>query len=345
VLIAGAFSVESVVRTLQGARFAASERAIQRKWVRRSLLVLIAIAGVYAGATLWIGPDAWRTALDAVSTRDILIVIGLVMIGFLLRAGRWHYYVRVLDWDVPLVPSLTAFVASFALTATPGKAGELVKAALLRTRHDVSLTQGVGILMIERLGDLLALIMLALGGLTLFIDLRGYVIASLVVVGVAALIASQSQIARAITMRISAASQLRTVALKLLNALDAGKQLLRPLPVLVGGALALAAWSCEGLAFHLLVGHLAIHSPLPISFSIFSFSTLAGAMSMLPGGIGGVEVVMALLLTRLAAPASVAAVAVLLFRLCTLWLFSVIGFAFLLGWLILLSRRAGVMPR
>src|SRR5262249_10586841 len=229
--------------------------------------------------------------------------------------GRWHYYVRVLDWDVPLVPSLTAFVASFALTATPGKAGELVKAGLLRTRHDVSLTQGVGILMIERLGDLLALIMLALGGLTLFTDLRGYVVASLVVVGAAALIASRATTARAITMRISAAPQLRVVALKLLNALDAGRQLLHPLPVLGGSALALAAWSCEGLAFHLLIGHLGIYSPLLISFSIFSLSTLAGAVSMLPGGIGGVEVVMALLLTRLAAPASVAAVAVLLFRL------------------------------
>jgi hypothetical protein len=37
--------------------------------------------------------------------------------------------------------------------------------------------------------------------------------------------------------------------------------------------------------------------------------------------------------------ASVAAVAVLIFRLCTLWLSSLIGFAFLFGWIILLSHR------
>jgi uncharacterized membrane protein YbhN (UPF0104 family) len=60
---------------------------------------------------------------------------------------------------------------------------------------------------------------------------------------------------------------------------------------------------------------------------------------MLPGGIGGVEVVMVLLLMRLAAPTSIAAVAVLVLRLCTLGLFSLIGFAFLFGWMILLSRR------
>ena len=336
--------MELHIRTLQDESFAASERAIRHKWARRSLLILFAIAGVYAGAAVWIGPDSWRIIIDAVSPRDILTVIGLVTIGVLLRAGRWHYYVRILDWHVPLVPSLTAFVSSFALTATPGKVGELVKAGLLRTRYDVSLVQGAAILLIERLGDLLALIVLALGGLTLFIDLRGYVIASFVVVGAAALVASHPTIARELLMRISAAPRLRPVALKLLNALDAGRQLLRPLPVLIGGALALAAWSCEALAFHYLIGHLAIHSPLLISFSIFSLSTLAGALSMLPGGIGGVEVVMALLLTRLATPASVAGVAVLVFRLCTLWLFSLIGFLFLFGWMILLSRRPAAGP-
>jgi uncharacterized protein (TIRG00374 family) len=306
--------------------------------VRRRLPVLILTAAIYAGVIDWIGPNGWRVALNAVSPRDVLIVIGLVAIGFLLRGCRWHYYVRLLGWDVPLAPSLTAFVASFALTATPGKAGELVKAGLLRARHGVSLAQGAGILLIERLGDLLALIVIALGGLTLFFDLRGYVIASFGVVGATALIASNPTIVCAIIMRISAVPWLRTVALKLLRALAAARQLLRPLPVLIGGALGLAAWSCEALAFHFLIGHLGIHSPLLISFSIFSLSTLAGALSMLPGGIGGVEVVMALLLTRLGAQASVAAVAVLIFRLCTLWLFSVIGFAFLFGWIILLSH-------
>jgi uncharacterized protein (TIRG00374 family) len=131
----------------------------------------------------------------------------------------------------------------------------------------------------------------------------------------------------------------RPVALKLFRALDAVRQLLRPLPVLIGGVLGVAAWSCEALVFQLLIGHLGIHTPLLISFSIFSLSTLAGALSMLPGGIGGVEVAMALLLTRVGAQASVAAVAVLIFRLCTLWLFSPIGFAFLFGWIILLSQR------
>lgn len=65
------------------------------------------------------GHGSWKVAVAAISLRDILIIVGLVSIGFLLRAGRWHYYTHVLNWDVPLLHSLTAFVASIALTATP----------------------------------------------------------------------------------------------------------------------------------------------------------------------------------------------------------------------------------
>jgi uncharacterized protein (TIRG00374 family) len=60
---------------------------------------------------------------------------------------------------------------------------------------------------------------------------------------------------------------------------------------------------------------------------------------MLPGGLGGVEAVMAFLLTRLGAPTSVATVAVVIFRLCTLWLFSLIGAIFMFAWMIFFTKR------
>ena len=61
-------------------------------------------------------------------------------------------------------------------------------------------------------------------------------------------------------------------------------------------------------------------------------------MSALPGGIGSFEVVMVLLLSRLALP-------VVLFRFCTLWLTSLLGFLFLLGLLSFVSRGNANSPR
>jgi uncharacterized protein (TIRG00374 family) len=308
---------------------------VQRMWLKRTCIILVAIATVYAGTTLWIGWDGWHVAFSAIAGRDILIIILLVLIGFLLRAGRWHYYIYLIGWDAPLLHSFVAFVASIALTATPAKSGELAKVVLLRNQYRVSLSQGAGVLLIERLGDLIAVVVLAIGGLTLFTDLSRYVVASTLLIGAVAFMSMRSHMLLA---RAQAVPKLRAISSKLMNMLDAAKVLLRPMPLVAGGSIALVAWSCEALAFCYLVGRLNIHSSLLISFSIYGLSTLAGALSMLPGGIGGFEAVMAFLLTRLGIAAPVATVAVVIFRLCTLWLFSLVGVIFMLAWTIFISN-------
>lgn len=328
--------MEPLLTTLPENSVAAGETPMQSKWLRRSGLVLIAMVIAYAGATLWAGRGSWQSALTSVSIGDMAIVVGLISVGFLLRAGRWHYYIHVLRWDVPLLHSISAFIAGMALTATPGKSGELAKAALLRSQYKISLSEGAGVLLIERLGDLFAIITLAIGGLTLFADLSGYVLTSLFVVGAAVLVTLNCRVALA---RAQTIPQLRNFSLRLGNTLDAARMLMRPKPVLVGTAIALAAWSCEALAFYYLVGRLGIHSPLLVSFSIYGLSTLVGALSMLPGGLGGVEAVMVLLLMRLAPASGAATVAVVIFRLCTLWLFSLIGAIFMSGWIMLFAKR------
>jgi len=328
--------MKPLLSTLPDGSLVVDEAPMQSKWLRRSGFVLIAVLSAYVGATLWAGHGSWRVALRSISLGDILIVVGLTSIGFLLRAGRWHYYIRVLDWNVPLLHSISAFAASIALTATPGKSGELAKAILLRSQHKISVAQGAGVLLIERLGDLFAVIALAIGGLTLFVDLSGYVFASVVVIGAAVFLTLNS---RVVLMRAQAIPELRKLSLRLVNVLDAVVVLMRPIPVLVGASIALAAWSCEALAFHYLVRRLGIDSSLLVSFSIYGLSTVAGALSMLPGGLGGVEAVMAFLLTRLAPPSGVATLAVVIFRFCTLWLFSLIGAIFMSAWMMFLARR------
>jgi uncharacterized protein (TIRG00374 family) len=311
-------------------------------WVTRSIIVLITLAAIYAAATLWAAHNAWPVTLGAVSWGDILIVIGLVSVALLIRAARWHYYLHVLDWRIPLRPSLLAFIASIALTATPGKAGELIKFVLLRSRFRISLTEGSGILLIERLGDLVAIMVLAAGGLTLFVDLRSYFVISLLLVSTAALFISSPTLRGVLLLRITRIPRLRTVGQRLIAMGDTMNTLLRPLPCLVGGVLAIVAWSCEAYAFHFLIGRFGIPSSPLISASIFGFATLAGVLSMLPGGVGGFEVVMGLLLTKLGTSVAIATVAIVLFRLCTLWLFSAIGLAFLLGWLTTLTRAVAI---
>lgn len=312
--------------------------ATRKKWLRRSLVVMTLVTCGYFAVALSIGFDKWAAALRAINGWAIAGPFALIILGFSIRSARWVYYTAALGWHVPLVDKLTSFVASFSFTATPGKAGELVKALLLRTRHDVSLTEAAGILLVERLGDLLAVALLACGALALFSDLLIYVAVGAVLVGGAGILAAHPSLARKLLERLFEVRRVGPIAQRLARALDAGRTLLKPVPVAIGGTLAIVAWSCEASAFYVLIDSFGIHTSWLIAVSVYGLATLAGALSMLPGGLGGVEVVMVLLLTRLGAAAATATIVMIIFRLLTLWLFSLTGIVFMFGWLFGLSK-------
>ena len=109
------------------------------------------------------------------------------------------------------------------------------------------------------------------------------------------------------------------------------------LPVLLHGiALGVVAWGAEGVAFYYIMHLLGSDFALPTALFIYAFSMLVGALSFLPGGLGGAEASMValLMLNHVAQPQAVAAT--VLIRLATLW------FAVVLGVIALaLSERGG----
>ena len=300
--------------------------------MRRAAIVLGGFAFVYVGVTFWVGRSVWAgpAAWELLSLREVPLVIGLVVVGVCLRAVRFYYYGRRLCWTVPLGPSFSVFIASFSLTATPGKAGELLKSALLRTRYGTPIAESAGALIVERLGDLLALLMLASSGLLLFSGFEYYFFLSVAAVGL--ICVAPRRICFPLLQWSMRYGRFRPIAERLRRILNAIDALFKPEPLLIGLALAVAAWGSEALAFSILAQKLPVEIPLVTSFSIVGLSAVVGALSMLPGGLGGVEAVMVLLLTKLGVDLSSATMIVIVFRLCTLYLMTVVGFCFLGLW-------------
>jgi glycosyltransferase 2 family protein len=314
------------------------------RWAKRSLLFLGAVMALYVGAGLWAVRGDLLRASRQVPLHVLPTVIFFVACGWVLRALRWQYYVRRLNWGVPWGPSLVAFFASFAFTATPGKAGEVIKSVLLRTRYNVPLAEGAGVLVVERLGDLLAVLILAAGGLTLLADgLVYFVIAAVLVGGVTLLVCSRA-VYQGLLSRIARVPRFARPAEKVLRLLDAGHSLLQPAPFLVGVGIALIAWSCEGWALHVLLRGFGLAIQPLTSSSVFGIATLVGALSALPGGLGSFEVVMVLLLSRMGLAVTAATLPVLLFRFCTFWLGSFVGLIFLAGWYVCLTTSNSKAP-
>jgi len=99
----------------------------------------------------------------------------------------------------------------------------------------------------------------------------------------------------------------------------------------VAFALSVIAWFFECLAFSVILHGLGGGLPLRATTFAYAFASLAGAVSMLPGGLGVAEGSLTGLLVGLGTPLPEAAAATLLVRAATLWLAVAVGVVTLLG--------------
>ena len=322
-----------------------------RAWTIQVALVAGAALLLYFGLASWSDPGEVMAVVRGFSPRTAAAVAGLVLLGLALRALRWHLYTRVLGLGIPAGPSIVAFVAGFAFTATPGKVGEVVKSFLLKRRFGVPVASTAASLVVERVTDLLAMLALAAGGLAAGgLDAGGsavglddasawVLIAGVLALGVAMAFLMHARFQRAVLGVVARVPGLARLARALPPLLDSSRQLLTPAPLVVGLALAIAAWSCEALALDRILDALGAEVTVGRAFFAFAAASLLGVLSMLPGGLGGFEATMVVLVGRGAAvDKSTAVAATLLFRLGTLWLVSLLGLLVLLGWMLIYGR-------
>ena len=160
--------------------------------------------------------------------------LGLASANYLLRFFRWAFYLRVLKISVPTGLSAVVFLSGLAMSITPGKAGELVKCYWLQSRSGVPISRSAPVVVMERLTDVISVIILGFTGIVL---LPGPVIVVLVVallVTAAALIFALSRSA----LRIAGLPVLSRWSGMLLDSQEGFKELAAPRIMVVGVAVA-----------------------------------------------------------------------------------------------------------
>lgn len=284
----------------------------------RALLVAILLAALgYAAFMLWAGWSAVQQAALQVGAAGMALALTGSLLNYGARFLRWQRYLGALGYAVPLGRSMAIYVAGFAFTPTPGKAGELARGWFLR-RHGVSLHGAGAAFLSERLSDLLAIVGLALLGLWTWPQARG-----VLWTGGAALALALAAGIWAMRQPLPERPGLWYWAL---GALQQTRHCHRPMDWLLATALSFVGWSAEGWAFYVVLDGMGWPLSGPLAAGIFAAGMLAGALSFLPGGLGGAEAVMVGLLVATGAPPALAVAATVLIRLTTLW------FAVLLGW-------------
>ena len=301
----------------------------------RLLLCVITLVFMlaYLAFALAIQGESLSRGLVTLGAGGACVVLGLSLLNYLLRYLRWSVYLRILGHRLPLAPDLASYLAGFAFTASPGKAGEAVRSLFLRDQG-VDYAHSLAALFAERLLDVLAICLLVAitaaqipGYRTPAILAGGLLIALVFALGQPGAIRGVEWMGARLPGRLKGLSD------HLVRLMQASAQLLVPKRLFPALAVGLVAWAAEGVGLFWLCRALSIDLTLEAGIAVYSIGILAGAASFfIPAGLGGAEAAMTALLLGAGASLSAAIVVTVLCRVATLWFAVVLGVVALL-WL------------
>ncbi len=269
-------------------------------------------------------------AIDRFDWRLYPLVLLLTLFNYTLRFFKWHYYLRQIGANsLSLVESARLFVAGFPLAVTPGKVGEALKGVWINQRSGIAVGRGVSVVAAERISDGLAVLMLSTLGVIAYPQYwPAFLIVLVALVGVIAI----SQVRPAAMWLLSFGERLPLVR-RFMPAVrefyEGSYSLFRLKSTVLAVGLGAVSWLGEGVGFYLILIGLGLPpGPRMLAMAVFvlSFSTIIGAVSALPGGLGAAEVSIAGMLALLGGiEPALATSATLLIRLATLWFGVTLG--------------------
>ncbi len=261
-------------------------------------------------------------------------VMLLTLFNYLLRGYKFHFYLRQVGAsEIPIKESYHLFVAGFPLAVTPGKVGEVLKGVWIHHRTGVSTAKGLAVVVAERISDGLAVLLLSTLGVIAYPQYwPGFVFVLIVLLGVIVI----SQI-RPMALALLEFSKKLPIIKRFSSALiefyEGSFALFKPTATIMATGLGMVSWLGEGIGFYLILRGLGLPpsgETLSIAVFVLAFSTVIGAVSALPGGLGAAEASIAgMLALILGLSTDTAAAATLLIRFATLWFSVLLG---LIAW-------------
>ena len=295
--------------------------------IGKALTGFLLLSFFYLAMLIW--ADSKSQVLSHVSrlVHVIPLLIGISLCSYCFRFLRWRWLLRRSGHPIAWGYGFISYIAGFAFTATPGKVGELIR---IRYFTKVGVPQDIsfGAFVYERTLDLIVVLALASLAISHIDLLMVALIFVLIFIALLVIIARNSRFLTYVSAEFKGRSwfRLEKITLTVRDGLVSCRSWFTPLDLAVSIGFGLAAWGITSYAFMWLLQDLAISiSPLS-AFSIYPLAMLAGAASMLPGGVGSTELTIVILLDFYGVASTTAVLAAVGIRFATIWFSVLAGF-------------------
>jgi uncharacterized protein (TIRG00374 family) len=295
--------------------------------LKKNLVLALGLGlAVYFVLAVLSGLGDLKAALAGFDYFLIPAILGLVSLSYMVRFTRWAYYLALLRVRIPLRTNVAIFAAGLSMAISPGKLGEVLKSVFVKDIAGAPVARTAPAIFAERATDGTGMIAWGLIGALAF-SIGPWLLLlflALTVVGIAIL--RSKELSLFTEKALSKLPFLNNQAPHMRDFHVASNELLAFRPLVITSIVSFVAWGLECWAVYLCALGVGADKPFLVVVFIYAVSSLAGVLSMLPGGIGAAEASLAGMFASVAElPGGLSVALTLVIRLATLWFATLIG--------------------
>jgi len=296
------------------------------KKLKRKVIFSVVIAGVlYLAFTIYADFNQVITAFGKFNLLLLPLLLILSFLNYYTRFLKWDYYLSIVKVKMKKIDSFSTFMSGLIMSVTPAKLGEVLKSVLVKEITGEPISKTAPIILAERITDFLSLLLISIIGAIVF-DYGGkitIIVAAFFILLI--IIISNKNIALPIINFSDRIPLVKKYIHNVHSAYESSYQLLKLKPLLLMTSLSLISWSFECLGYYFILLNFDVDFGLLWASFSYSFSTIIGAISMLPGGLGLTEGSLTYLLMEKEIAADISVATTFIVRVVTLWFAVLVG--------------------
>ncbi len=294
--------------------------------LRNRILISIAFAGLlYLAFIIYFDFEKVINSFKYFNWYLLPLLLFLSLGNYFTRFFKWQYYLKSIEVKIPARDSLSIFMSGLVMSVTPGKFGELLKSYLVKQVNGTPISKTAPIIFAERATDFLSLSILALIGAYYFDYGKNIIIIISISIAVVLVIITNRKLSEKILSLLSKINLFGKHIINISNAYESSFKLLNITSLILMTLLSIISWSFECLGYYFILTNFEMKIDLLWAFFSYSFSTIVGAVSMLPGGLGVTEGSLTLMLVNKGFSNSDAFASTFIVRAVTLWFAVLVG--------------------
>jgi len=294
--------------------------------VKKSIFISIIVSAVlYLGFMIYADFDKVVNSFAHFNWVWFPFVLFLSFGNYTVRFLKWDYYLNLLKIPVGKKDSFLIFMSGLIMSVTPGKMGELLKSYLVKEAVNEPISKTAPIIFAERITDFISLVFLTLIGAFMFNIGREITLGVGIFFIILCIIIGNKKLSEKIIIFFCRIKFISKYAEKIYSAYESSYAMLSLKPLVMMTLLSAVSWFFECFGYYVILINFGAEVNLFYAAFVYTFSTIAGAITMLPGGLGATEGSLTFLIMRANVPAALAVSSTFLIRIATLWFAIFVG--------------------